>query len=196
MRNKTRHYTNVLPRIDLQFLAHIRGQLGDKTDGHGIYVHTESGTLYIIKQSSGCYTAKINDFSTLLNLTTTQAGYGTRYWYLCPHCYDRVAKLYIGQQDIACRKCWRFHYVSQSSGKLDRLRCNIRQQRVAIWGDYELATNLFNHIALFPKPKGMRWKTFERKRTQLMADEAKYWKAFYPIVEQLTGRVNKNKSDL
>lgn len=196
MRDKTRHYTQVLPCINLRFLTHMREELADVPDGYGIYCHTESGTLYIIRQSAGCYTAKINDYSTSLTLTTTQAGYGVRYWYLCPHCYSRTAKLYIGQQDIACRTCWKLHYASQSENKLDRLRRNIRRQRIAIWGDYEPAANLFNQVYFFPKPKGMRWDTFECKRAQLMKDEERYWNAFYPVIDRLIGGVSKrSKTD-
>ncbi|VDG86823.1 Uncharacterised protein [Shigella dysenteriae] len=45
----------------------------------------------------------------------------------------------------------------------------IRQQRCAIWGSNDLANNLFNDIRMFPKPKGMRWATFDRKRAEALA---------------------------
>ena len=115
------------------------------------------------------------------------ARYGVREWYVCPHCVKRVAKLYIGKKDIGCRACWKLHYKSQSADKLDRMRMKIRQQRYAIWGNNDLTNNLFNDIRMFPKPKGMRWATFDRKRAELSAMEMAYWQAFSPVVDRITG---------
>ena len=188
MRDRTRSYTTDLPRIGLKFLAHIRSNLVGAVPGTQLSCQTECGTLYIFRQADG-YAMTINDVTRAIRITTTQAGYGVRQWYVCPHCVKRVAKLYIGSKDIGCRKCWKLHYKSQSVDKLDRMRMSIRRQRYAIWGDGEQFRNLFNHANTFPKPKGMRWETFERKLSRLIMYEAAYWRAVGPVVDKITGRV-------
>lgn len=190
MRDRTRSYTTDLPRIGLPFLANMRSRLVDAEPGTQFYTQTESGTLYTFRQADS-YAMTINGVTRAIRTTTTQAGYGVREWYVCPHCMKRAAKLYIGKKDIGCRECWKLHYKSQSGDKLDRMRMSIRRQRYAIWGDGEQFRNLFNHPYLFPKPKGMRWDTFTEKRAALVAYESAYWQAFSPVVERITGVIER-----
>lgn len=190
MRDRTRSYTTDLPRIGLKFLAHIRSNLVDAVPGTQLSCQTECGTLYIFRQADG-YAMTINGVTRAIRITTTQAGYGVRQWYVCPHCMKRAAKLYIGKKDIGCRACWKLHYKSQSADILDRMRMKIRQQRCAIWGSNDLANNLFNDIRMFPKPKGMRWATFDRKRAELSVMEMAYWQAFSPVVDRIRGVVER-----
>lgn len=191
MRERIRSYTNALPCIGLTFLANMRRDLADVPDGYAIYTSTESGMLWIIRTGSG-YTSTINGHSLTLSLTTTKAGYGVRHWYLCPHCHQRCAKLYIGRKDIACRKCWGLHYASQSEARLARMRQIIRSKRVAIWGsDTPQVMNLFWSSLWFDKPKSMRWKTFESKRRQLAKLEAGYSMASAPVFERLVERAER-----
>ncbi len=67
----------------------------------------------------------------------------------------------------------------------------IRQQRCAIWGNNDLTNNLFNDIRMFPKPKEMRWATFDRKRAELSAMEMAYWQAFSPVVDRITSVIER-----
>ena len=186
MRDRTRSYTTDLPRIGLPFLVNMRRRLSERSPGMQISCTTESGVLYTSRHADG-YAMTINGITWLIRTTITQAGYGIRQWYVCPHCVKRVAKLYIGRKDIACRECWKLHYKSQSGDKLDRMRMSIRRQRYAIWGNNDLTNNLFNRPNLFPKPKGMRWETFNRRLARLMQYELAYWRAFSPVVERITG---------
>jgi hypothetical protein len=93
----------------------------------------------------------------------------------------------ISVKILAARECWNSTIKSQSADRLDRMRMKIRQQRYAIWGNNDLTNNLFNDIRMFPKPKGMRWATFDRKRAELSAMEMAYWQAFSPVVDRITG---------
>lgn len=187
MRDRTRTYTSELPRIGLQYLASIRRGLVDAQPGTQLYCHTEIGTLYTFRLADS-YAMTINGVTRPIRTTTTQAGYGVREWYVCPHCDSRVAKLYIGKKDIACRKCWGLHYSSQSEDLLGRMRMDLRRQRYAIWGNTERTRNLANSPRLFPKPKGMRWETFNRRLARLMKCELAYWQAFAPFLDRLAGR--------
>lgn len=194
MRDRTRSYTTDLPRIGLPFLANMRRRLTDAEPGTQLYTQTESGTLYTFRQADS-YAMTINGVTRAIRTTTTQAGYGVREWYVCPHCIKRVAKLYIGKKDIGCRGCWKLHYASQSEDGLGRIRMSIRRQRYAIWGDGEQFRNLFNHPYDFPKPKGMRWENFTEKRAALVAYESAYWKAFIPLVERITGAIERKAGE-
>jgi hypothetical protein len=51
-----------------------------------------------------------------VNLTTTKPHFGgVRYWYVCPHCGRRSAKLYATNRErtVACRVCLRLVYSCQ-----------------------------------------------------------------------------------
>lgn len=185
MRDRTRNYTTDLPRIGLPFLRNIRRALENAVHGAEVASQTESGTLHTFRQADG-YAMTINGVTRAVRVDTTSAGYGIRHWYVCPHCMSRVAKLYIGTKDIACRGCWKLHYKSQSGDRLDRMRMSMRRQRAAIWGDDERTRNLFNQPDTFPKPKGMRWETFEKKRGRLIRLEEMYWQAYAPIVARIS----------
>ena len=190
VRDRTRSHTGDLPSIGLKFLADMRHSLANAEMGTQIYAQTELGTLYIFRQADS-YASTINGVARAIRITTTQAGYGVRYWYLCPHCCTRVAKLYIGQRDIACRKCWKLHYASQSEDGLARMRRNIRRQRFALWGNTEQTRNLFNRPHTFPKPKGMRWETFDQRVAALERSENAYFRAFAPAVDKICGMVKQ-----
>lgn len=187
MRDRTRTYTGDMPRIGLQFLVNIRRGLVDAQPATQLYCHTEIGTLYTVRQADS-YAMTINGVTRSIRTTTTQAGYGIREWFECPHCDSRVAKLYIGKKDIACRKCWGLHYASQSEDRLGRMRMELRRQRYAIWGNTERTRNLAYSPAHSPKPKGMRWETFDRKVARLVRFESAYWQAFAPVVDKIAGR--------
>jgi len=55
-----------------------------------------------------------NNQSTF-NIVTTPCHYGgVRYWFECPRCEERVAKLYEEKDDFYCRKCLDLEYYSHT----------------------------------------------------------------------------------
>ena len=82
---------------------------------------------------------------------------GQRAWFLCPAngCGKRVAVLY-GGGIFACRRCHRLAYPSQRETADDRAarRANTIRRRLG-W-----PVGILNPRG--GKPKGMRWRTFER----------------------------------
>jgi hypothetical protein len=53
--------------------------------------------------------------------------------------------------------------------------------RGMIYGDdYPPADSLLNSPLKFPKPAGMRWDTFEKKRSRLLKTESAYWRLKEP----------------
>lgn len=81
---------------------------------------------------------------------------GTRPWWLCPSCGRRVAVLYGAGKLYACRHCWKLAYSSQNESADDRAAR--RADRIRKRLDWE--PGILNGIG--DKPKGMRWRTFER----------------------------------
>ena len=86
---------------------------------------------------------------------------GQRAWFLCPGagCGRRVAILYFDGL-FTCRQCCRIAYSCQRESTIDRAarRADTIRQRLG-W-----PTGLFNPKG--GKPKGMRWRTYERLTTQ------------------------------
>lgn len=179
MREQTRSYTTALPCIGLKFLASIRRSLEHAALGTRLHADTDSGRFYIIRQAYD-YAITTGSRTQPLRLTSTRAGYGVRYSYLCPHCAKRCAKLYIGLQDAGCCQCCSLHYASQSENAENRMMRAIRRKRLALWGasePYHELMNLGMSPGMFFKPKGMHWKTFERKHGELVEFEHLFWRA-------------------
>lgn len=188
MRDTTRSYTHQLPRLTLADLRTMREMFA--SGSVALSKVTRNATITITADSNG-YRAEIDGKIIPLKVCVTEAGYGVRSWYCCPHCDSRRASLFIGASDIACRECWGIHYASQSESQLDRMRRRMWKLRAALWPDYEPARSLFNHPYEFPKPKGMRWETFTEKRAALVAYESAYWLAFRPVVERISGVIER-----
>lgn len=74
---------------------------------------------------------------------------GRRLWFACPCCGRRVALLYLRWGRFACRACQRVAYASQSEDEIGRMW---RKQS-------RLEARLGEH---WTRPKGMRWRTYER----------------------------------
>lgn len=87
---------------------------------------------------------------------------GSRWFAICPATGLRVSKLYLppGARQFLARKAWKLAYASQNVAPgFDRL-CDQR--------DRLLAKKLKSNDPDLPlKPKGMRWRTYERQLEKL-----------------------------
>lgn len=89
----------------------------------------------------------------LIEVEWTRPNYGgRRRWFRCPICRRRCNVLYMGL-GIACRTCWHMIYPSQAS----------RSERG--WSRYYRILDRLGGVNE-PKPKWMRWATFERLQEQ------------------------------
>jgi hypothetical protein len=87
---------------------------------------------------------------------------GKRPWFLCPgmvgdkRCGRRVAVLYGPGRYFLCRHCYDLRYESQREDKTQRALTRAQKIRKRLGGSA-------NMTQPFPeKPKGMRWRTYER----------------------------------
>jgi endogenous inhibitor of DNA gyrase (YacG/DUF329 family) len=100
------------------------------------------------------------DVKVLVGLTETACNYGgLRKWFICPYCSQRCALLYLGRQ-VACRKCLKLKYPSQSDDQMD---ASWRRQ-------YKLEEKLGGR-GRWRKPKGMHQSTFDSIRMKILEED-------------------------
>ncbi len=94
-----------------------------------------------------------------VQLSSSPCHFGSnRKWFLCPAtgCGRRVAKLYLDDAVFACRHCCRLAYTSSNETAYERTARKAEKVRRRL----EWKPGLLNGYG--PKPKRMRWNTFER----------------------------------
>lgn len=102
-----------------------------------------------------------------VELTTTPQPFGgRRWWFRCPRTGARVAKLHLppGALTFASRQAYRLAYRSQRETPRDR----------ALGRAFKLRDRLGAKGGIgdcIDKPKGMRWRTFEREMEKVEAAE-------------------------
>lgn len=85
---------------------------------------------------------------------------GYRMWFLCPHCWRRVAVLYGGEKYFLCRHCCNLTYASQQESRPYRLLEKARRIRERFGGGDDMTEP-------FPlKPKNIPWKTYNKLRKE------------------------------
>jgi hypothetical protein len=125
-------------------------------------------------------------------LTWTPCTYGgRRAWFLCPtrECGRCVAILYCGGI-FACRHCYRLAYRCQretaddrAARRADRIRARLRWEPGILNGEGT-------------KPKGMRWRTFERLTAEHEAFVGKSLAGMARRLGLLQGRLDGLRRDL
>ena len=113
---------------------------------------------------------------------------GSRPWFRCG-CGNRAAILYgsphTGGSRFACRECKRLAYPSQREDPRHRpitMASRIRQQ---LGGSPSLAQ------PFPPKPKGMHWTTYERRRARALAYERQSLEGLQSTLARLQRRVSR-----
>jgi hypothetical protein len=82
----------------------------------------------------------------------------SRPWFRCSACLGRVAVIYRGGEQFACRSCCGLSYASQQEPLSQRGLQRAQKIRAQLGGDPDI-------FEFFPfKPKGMHWKTYDRLR--------------------------------
>jgi hypothetical protein len=92
---------------------------------------------------------------------------GRRWWFVCPRTGDRVAKLYLppGALTFASRKAHRLGYRSQRESPRDRALGRAFKARQRLGSPEGIGD-------FIPKPKGMRWRTYDRHMQRVKQAEA------------------------
>jgi hypothetical protein len=99
-------------------------------------------------------------------VTTAQPFGGRRWWWICPRTGRRAVKLYLpnGAFTFASRQAYRLAYRSQRETPHDRALRRAFKLRRRLGGDDGTGDYI-------PKPKWMRWPTYNRKLEEVAAAE-------------------------
>jgi hypothetical protein len=92
---------------------------------------------------------------------------GRRYWFCCPRTGNRTTKLFLplGGHRFLSRGAYRLGYACQRETQSDRLMRKARKLNRALGGDGSLDGEAPS------KPKGMHWRTYERRVAAWIAAE-------------------------
>lgn len=122
-----------------------------------IQARAETGRIILsYRHRSGGSEWTNKEYPVLLDWTPCHYG-GQRAWFMCPAqgCERRVAILYCGGI-FACRHCYRLAYPSQRESDYDRAARQADKIRERLGWEPGILNGSGG------KPKGMRWRTFER----------------------------------
>jgi hypothetical protein len=129
----------------------------------------------------------INGHFYRVNVTETPCCHygGSRKWFSCPYCKSRVGVLYLGNSGLACRKCYRLAYPTESLTRRDRAMQQAYKANRRL-GGCDNDTYADSHV---DKPKGMHWKTYNK----LLAKRQNYSDIFWGNVVLFMGRMFLSK---
>src|SRR3954451_15470309 len=118
--------------------------------------------------------------------TTPQPFDGRRWWWVCPRTGERVSKLYLppGALTFASRRAYRLAYRSQREtphARAIRRAFKLRHRLGATGGIGDP----------IPKPKSMRWATFDREMQKVEAVEATVNGHLWAFVQKLNQRLGR-----
>ena len=122
--------------------------------------------------------------------TTPQRFGGVRWWFRCPRTGRRCTKLFLplGGHQFWSRYAYRLGYASQREDAAGRAQRQARKVSASL-GD---ADHWMGGPP--PKPKWMRWRTYERKAARLDAYNAAYDVGFSASVARLLARPMSRKA--
>ncbi|PMG26715.1 hypothetical protein BCU94_19210 [Shewanella sp. 10N.286.52.C2] len=189
-RHRQRAYTTEYHRLYAhQFKGLLTSPLGAYTmDSSGL--STEHKRLKLTESDGGVrlMTFTINDKPHQIALKLDNSSVSTKLYLTCPYCQKQRQHLYAIKYAYACRSCIGLHYACQSERPQERLMRRIRKLRKELWGyDWPDVNNMFEQVAYWPKPKWMRWKTFELKRNKITELERRYWGLAIPQLRTMFG---------
>ncbi|WP_426357981.1 hypothetical protein ACPUVO_16270 [Pseudocolwellia sp. HL-MZ19] len=177
-RKQTRAYTSEYHRIN----ANVFKSLLTKPLGfyslNAEQLSNEHQKLKLEENKNGVryvtFTIKDKPHKIALKLDNNSAS--NKLYITCPYCQKQRQSLYAIKYAYGCRQCIGLHYATQSERPQDRLMRRIRKLRKELWGyDWPEVNNMFAQVTFWPKPKWMRWKTFEQRRNKITELEKQYW---------------------
>lgn len=153
----------------------------DTTDAHFPFIHLSHARR---SHAPGCETYRVP------LQTTPQPFGGVRWWFQCPRTGRRCTTLFLprGGHQFLSRYAWGLGYASQREDAMGRAQRQARKVSAALgnadhWMDGPP-----------PKPKWMRWSTYERKAARLAAYNAANDAAFVVSAARLLRRPPRRKA--
>jgi len=177
-RARTRSYTSEYQRIFAKtFKSLLNKPLGDYfINSDSLSNEHRKLTLTTLNNDIRVITFTIKNKRHQIALKLDSRSASNKLYITCPYCHKQRQHLYAVKSAYVCRECLGLHYASQSERSQDRLMRRIRKLRKELWGaDYPEVNSMFQNIYYWPKPKKLHWKTFERKRNNIIELEKVFW---------------------
>ena len=134
------------------------------------------GVLFVKRDGQG----QLGTFFVQFSFSPTRFG-GWRAWFRCPGCRQACRVLY-GTNSLRCRKCRGLKYQSQYESSAYRWLDRARKIRRRLGG-----REPFNG-PLPPKPRYMRWRTYQRLERLVRRLEGVGWEAMSAHVHAIRRR--------
>lgn len=117
------------------------------------------------------YVATINgtkqSYNYPIDIDYTRCNYGgERKWFICPHCFKRVGKLYLKGGIFKCRSCQKLNYSLQQENKNDYSIRRIDHKIYKLQDKLKIERDILN-VYCIQRPKGMHHKTFDKLINEL-----------------------------
>ncbi len=180
---RTRQYTDQYSKISAQSVRSILCNtsslciVNNKHQPSKLVANTNNKFILMLRIQNRTY-------AICLSLDCRSAS--KKLYLVCPYCGKQRQYLYLKAKTHGCRTCLGLNYACQSETKLARLARKIRKKRQLIWGDRWLGlNNLCDNSFLWPKPKWMRFRTFDANASELHQLEEQYLKLSLKQFEHL-----------
>jgi hypothetical protein len=112
------------------------------------------------------------DVLSPVSVTRTSCHFGgSRPWFSCPQCRERVAVLFRGTGGLRCRECSGLYYETQRASGSMKTLLRLRRMRAKLG-----ATSLSVLDPFPPKPKGLRWLSYLKRWRLYQAAEQRHCK--------------------
>lgn len=177
-RSQIRAYTSEYHRIHANVFKSLLTQPLGRYSLNSDHLSDDHQKLVLKENENGVryVTFTINDKPHKIALILDNSSASNKLYITCPYCQKQRQSLYAIKYAYGCRECIGLHYASQSERPQERLMRRIRKLRKELWGyDWPEVNSMFEQVSYWPKPKWMRWKTFNEKRNKITELEKRYW---------------------
>jgi hypothetical protein len=157
----------LLSRCGIRRGGAARGKFNFDFDDQDLWIdfechinHPGESWLRLRYQICDYWTGEPHDIDELIYLVATRPPFGgVRWWFVCPRTNRRVRMLYLplGARRFASRRAYRLAYASQRGTGVDRAHRGQAKIKARLIGDHDPG-----EWDLPPKPKWMRWRTYQR----------------------------------
>jgi hypothetical protein len=154
--------------------------------GYEAHLSQESGRVRL-KYTTTQWDGERRESDYWIELETTPQPFGgRRWWFVCPRTGRRAAKLYLpnGAFTFASRRAYRLAYRSQRETTYDRALRRAFKLRGKLGADGGIGDYI-------PKPKWMRWPTYDRKLAEIFAADEVVDAHLCAFVGKLNRRVGR-----